>query len=355
MPTLDAFADDPTFDDCVQGNNATCAESWALRVVNSTDVFIYAAGLYSFFNNYGQGCLGGEDCQQRLIDISYSQGLWIYNIFTKGASEVVSPEGGIRPVLQQDTQAGYTTEIAVYLAFALQGGDIGGRGANSTGSDHDTPDNVSILPLPGCTTVAPSATFTLAQSCISAITSLPSTGPDASQQNDPPGPDTCHEICDTWRLLTGTCCGKGGSVGNPVYIPPSVTIPYDIILPPGYTPPANITIPIPGQYDPEVVYGTKTPTTTPAPTTTSDGDQSSTTYPAGVATGRPDDPSCSRHECGCIPAGIPVNIIPAGLPLSGPLTIPGGTCFPGADNGGELKCSSEGFIYMARFCLLHAY
>jgi hypothetical protein len=279
----------------------------------------------------------------------------MYNIFTKGANEVVSPQGGIKSVSQYDTQAGFTTEIAVYLAFARDGGDVGGRGVNSTASDHDTPENVSILPLPGCTTVSKSATFTLASSCIPAITSLPSTGPDAAQQNKPSGPDTCHEICDIWRLLTGTCCGRGGSVGNPVYIPPSVTLPYDIILPSGYTPPADITIPLPGQYDPEVVYGSKTAMTTPLSTTTGGGDQStittsgenqstgttasndqsSTTYPAGIATGIPGDPDCSGLVCGCLPAGLPIRVFPGGTPLSAALTIPGGTCFPGSDNNDD--------------------
>lgn len=324
------FADDPLYQDCVQGSNATCTEAWALRVLNSTDVFVYGAGFYSFFSSYKQGCLKGENCQQRLVDIGYTQGLWMFNTFTKGATEVISPQGGIPAITSLDTQAGFTTELAIYFAWALQGKDIGGRGGN----DHKTPDNVNILPLPGCTTVAPSATFTLAASCIPAITSRPSSGPGAAQQNSPPGPNVCHEVCDIWRLLTGTCCGKGGSMSNPIYIPPNVTVPYDIPLPPGYKPSINITIPVAGGYDPTQLYGTQTlpPSST---TTTAATSQSSMTYAVGFATGVPGDPDCLKHECGCIPAGTPVDILPAGVPLARFQVIPGGTCFPGQDKDGD--------------------
>lgn len=324
-----SFAQDPLFEDCTQGRNSTCTEAWALRVLNSTDVFVYGAGMYSFFSSYEQACLKTENCQQRLVDIGYSEKLWMFNLFTKGSSEVVSPQGGLSPVSSFITQSGFTTELAIYFAFALQGKDIGGR----SGNDHDTPDNVSILPLPGCTTVAAKDTFTMAASCIPAITSRPSSGPDAAQQNKPPGPEECHEICDIWRLLTGTCCGKGGSMSNPIYIPPDVPVPYDIPLPPGYVPSLNITIPAPGAYNPGEVYGTQMPTTTQPP----DGDvtSTSTTYGAGFATGSPGDPHCKKKKCGCIPAGIPVNIIPAGIKLKIPEVIPAGSCFPGDKDGGS--------------------
>ncbi len=34
------------------GVSGNCAESWGLRIINSSDFFIYGAGHYSFFNNY---------------------------------------------------------------------------------------------------------------------------------------------------------------------------------------------------------------------------------------------------------------------------------------------------------------
>ena len=32
------------------------ADAWGLRIVDSTNILIYGAGLYSFFNNYSTAC-----------------------------------------------------------------------------------------------------------------------------------------------------------------------------------------------------------------------------------------------------------------------------------------------------------
>jgi hypothetical protein len=84
------FGGDPDFRDCT---NDTCKESWGLRILDSKNVFIYSAGMYSFFNNYAQECLDPENCQERLFRIERSNHVWIFNIFTKGTKEVVSGFG----------------------------------------------------------------------------------------------------------------------------------------------------------------------------------------------------------------------------------------------------------------------
>jgi glucan 1,3-beta-glucosidase len=88
--TIGAFSSDPVFDDC---GEAYCIEAWALRVLNSTNVFIYGAGLYSFFSDFSTDCNVEEKCQERIIETSFTQGLWMYNLATKGAVQVVSPAG----------------------------------------------------------------------------------------------------------------------------------------------------------------------------------------------------------------------------------------------------------------------
>lgn len=86
------FPQDPTFADC---STASCKKSWALRILKSTNIFIYSAGLYSFFGeNYDQGCVAQENCQKRVVQASSdTQRLWLYNLFTKGAEEIISPAG----------------------------------------------------------------------------------------------------------------------------------------------------------------------------------------------------------------------------------------------------------------------
>lgn len=99
--TMGDFTGDPSFDNCETGSS--CADSWALRVIESSDIIIYTAGLYSWFDKYDESCIDDESCQLSLVDTSYSEGLWLYNLFTKGAEELVSPEGGIPPLLQSAT------------------------------------------------------------------------------------------------------------------------------------------------------------------------------------------------------------------------------------------------------------
>jgi hypothetical protein len=49
-------------------------EAWALQVLESRDILIYSAGMYSFFQSYGQDCLLDESCQEKLVETSYTQG-----------------------------------------------------------------------------------------------------------------------------------------------------------------------------------------------------------------------------------------------------------------------------------------
>jgi glucan 1,3-beta-glucosidase len=94
------FAQDPSFEFCTILESGTkpaidtCRTSWALRVINSSQVFLYGGGFYSFYNNYENTCSKtGKTCQDRLVDISFSEEIWLYSIYTVGAKEVISPQG----------------------------------------------------------------------------------------------------------------------------------------------------------------------------------------------------------------------------------------------------------------------
>jgi glucan 1,3-beta-glucosidase len=88
--TIGRFPGDPTFEQC-KGGPATCEEAWGLRIINSTDVIIHGAGLYSFFNSYTQCADAAGTCQERLFETVNSQNIWVYNLFTVGVKEVASP------------------------------------------------------------------------------------------------------------------------------------------------------------------------------------------------------------------------------------------------------------------------
>ncbi|KAK3303620.1 putative glucan 1,3-beta-glucosidase precursor, partial [Chaetomium strumarium] len=113
---------DPSFADC--DNDEHCVEAYALRVLDSTNIYIYGAGFYSFFDSYTQDCVPLETCQNRLVETSFSERVWLYDLYTKGSIQAISPAGGVpAPVLQSDdgVQHGFTTEISVWLPLAHDG------------------------------------------------------------------------------------------------------------------------------------------------------------------------------------------------------------------------------------------
>ncbi|KAL8297595.1 hypothetical protein RB597_007313 [Gaeumannomyces tritici] len=83
----DARYRDPVF--------AAGESGWGLRVVDSTDVLVYGAGLYSFFINNDNSCAAeasGIKCQSRLTSIERSK-LYMYNLNTVGVTNMVTLDG----------------------------------------------------------------------------------------------------------------------------------------------------------------------------------------------------------------------------------------------------------------------
>jgi len=77
---------DPTFEECYL---PTCYKTIGLRIFNSTYVFLYGGGLYSFFNNYDQGCLLTENCQQQMVSLDQSEAIYLYALSTKASQNMV--------------------------------------------------------------------------------------------------------------------------------------------------------------------------------------------------------------------------------------------------------------------------
>ncbi|KAF8163174.1 exo-beta-1,3-glucanase [Crassisporium funariophilum] len=73
--TVNSAFHDPTF-----GTGFTSA--WALQVQTSTDIIIFGAGLYSFFNNFDQTCLTPANCQAQILNIDSTSSITIYSLST---------------------------------------------------------------------------------------------------------------------------------------------------------------------------------------------------------------------------------------------------------------------------------
>jgi len=112
--TTDSKFHDPDFSKCAAGTK-TCAVAWGLRIVNSSDVYLYGAGLYNFFQEYSQACLKTEHCQDSMVSIENSpKGIHIYNLNTKAADNMISFDAK-SVVPQADNHASFCSTIVAFV------------------------------------------------------------------------------------------------------------------------------------------------------------------------------------------------------------------------------------------------
>ena len=107
-PTTAYF--DPTFSECFE---AICYKTFALRIYNSTYIYVYGAGFYSFFNNYDQGCLLTEGCQQFMVALEQSEGVYLYALNTKAATNMVEVDM-VAIVPQSANPNGFCQTVAIF-------------------------------------------------------------------------------------------------------------------------------------------------------------------------------------------------------------------------------------------------
>ena len=103
-------AADPDFSTC---SNDSCRKSWGLRVLNSSDLYIYGAGLYSFFDNYAQSCLTSESCQENMVEVDCSD-VKIYGLSTKASSNMVTSVDGKGLVPQSENESTFCSTVGLF-------------------------------------------------------------------------------------------------------------------------------------------------------------------------------------------------------------------------------------------------
>ncbi|CAG8321252.1 unnamed protein product [Penicillium salamii] len=104
---------DPDYSSCLGGN----CNSLGLRVLNSKNVIIYGAGLYSFFNNYSTTCSTfplPENCQSMIFSVEGStSGLVVYGLNTVGTTYMIVKDG-VALAQVSDNLATYAATIAYF-------------------------------------------------------------------------------------------------------------------------------------------------------------------------------------------------------------------------------------------------
>ncbi len=90
--SMGLFKGDPAFPDATcKASKALCDFSWAVMMQKNTNLTVAGAGLYSWYDNYLEECVDTQNCQQRLVlDAGSNAGLFVFNLVTIGAVEMVS-------------------------------------------------------------------------------------------------------------------------------------------------------------------------------------------------------------------------------------------------------------------------
>ncbi|KAF8634219.1 hypothetical protein AX17_004266 [Amanita inopinata Kibby_2008] len=85
-------------------------DAWGLVITNSFNVFIYGAGLYSFFQTYGQACVDTRDCQNAiaLVDTK-SAAVYIYQLTTTGTTNMLTIAPNTQVIDQAANIDGYAS------------------------------------------------------------------------------------------------------------------------------------------------------------------------------------------------------------------------------------------------------
>lgn len=101
---------DPDFSQCFL---PTCYKTFGLHITNSTYVYIYGGGLYSFFDNYNSGCILTTNCQTNMVAIDKSEAIYIFALSTE-ASEDMFQVDGVDLVAAIDNKNGFCQTVAVF-------------------------------------------------------------------------------------------------------------------------------------------------------------------------------------------------------------------------------------------------
>lgn len=101
---------DPDFSNCFL---PTCYKTFGLRFFNSTYILVYGAGLYSFFNNYDSGCLLTLNCQQNIVSLEQSEGIYVYALSTEASENMVEVDM-VELVPQAANKNGFCQTVALF-------------------------------------------------------------------------------------------------------------------------------------------------------------------------------------------------------------------------------------------------
>ncbi|KAJ3557789.1 hypothetical protein NM688_g1277 [Phlebia brevispora] len=87
--------------------------AWALAVQNSQNIIVFGAGLYSFFQNFGQACLDSNTCQDQIANIDNESTVWVYSLSTVGVNHQLTI-GGTAIIPQSQNPNGLQSTVTAW-------------------------------------------------------------------------------------------------------------------------------------------------------------------------------------------------------------------------------------------------
>ena len=88
------FPGDPDYTCAADNEFNGCDESWSTIITGSQNIFIAAAGIYTWFSTYAQTCIDGQECQKVLMKLENNfASVRIKNLITIGAKYMAVMDG----------------------------------------------------------------------------------------------------------------------------------------------------------------------------------------------------------------------------------------------------------------------
>ncbi|OAP65167.1 hypothetical protein AYL99_01139 [Fonsecaea erecta] len=108
-PSYAAICSSPLF-----GGNCT---AYAVRILDSSSILTYGAGMYSFYNNYNGSCQPPGLCQPALFSLDGRlANIGVYNLNTAGTTDLIVRDGKalVQKASDGSTLSGFTDTLALY-------------------------------------------------------------------------------------------------------------------------------------------------------------------------------------------------------------------------------------------------
>ncbi|KEY65762.1 hypothetical protein S7711_05591 [Stachybotrys chartarum IBT 7711] len=118
FPPVPSLRDPDFASDCQNDADPDfCERAWGMRILNSSNIVVYGAGLYSFFDTYSDNCAARaseQDCQARILSVDdRSNGVKFLGYSTVGTATMVH-EKGIDLIPSKPNNSTFADTLALY-------------------------------------------------------------------------------------------------------------------------------------------------------------------------------------------------------------------------------------------------